>query len=215
MNKYLITPSLINSYQYYINDQFKSPADSRADFLKTLSRKKFEPSEAMQKGIDFEEAIREVCETKEVEEIFHFSNFENYEERIREAEIVNILSRIVKGGIWQATCKKDLQVNDQDFLLYGRCDVIKADIVFDIKYTSKYELGKFSDSIQHLIYLYCLDLPKFSYLISNGKEWWREDYINNGNVENEIKSKISDFLGYLESDKEAKEMFFNKWQSID
>ena len=36
MTKYLITPSLLNSYQYYIQDEFKSPADSRADFLKTL-----------------------------------------------------------------------------------------------------------------------------------------------------------------------------------
>ena len=31
--------------------------------------------------------------------------------------------------------------------------------------------------------------------------------------ENEIKSKISDFLGYLENDKEAKELFLTKWQS--
>jgi len=29
MTKYLITPTLINSFEYYINDEFKSPADSR------------------------------------------------------------------------------------------------------------------------------------------------------------------------------------------
>jgi len=53
MSKYLITPTLINAYQYYINDEFKSPTDSRAEFLKTLSKEKFKPSEVMQKGIDF------------------------------------------------------------------------------------------------------------------------------------------------------------------
>lgn len=37
--------------------------------------------------------------------------------------------------------------------------------------------------------------------------------INHANIENEIKSKISDFLGYLENDKEAKEMFETKWIS--
>ena len=57
MTKYLITPTLLNSFQYYIQDEYKSPADSRADFLRTLSRERFEPNEAMQKGIDFENDI--------------------------------------------------------------------------------------------------------------------------------------------------------------
>jgi N-glycosylase/DNA lyase len=54
-------------------------------------------------------------------------------------------------------------------------------------------------------------LPKFQYLISDGEDFWIEDYFNHANIENEIKSKISDFLGYLENDKEAKEMFETKW----
>jgi hypothetical protein len=64
-----------------------------------------------------------------------------------------------------------------------------------------------------LVYLYCTGLPKFQYLISDGKDYWIEDYYNHANIENEIKSKISDFLGYLENDKEAKEMFETKWIS--
>lgn len=38
MSKYLLTPSLLNSYAYYIQDKWKSPQDSRTDFLKTFSR---------------------------------------------------------------------------------------------------------------------------------------------------------------------------------
>jgi hypothetical protein len=64
-----------------------------------------------------------------------------------------------------------------------------------------------------LIYLYCSGLPNFSYLISDGKDWWREDYYNNEQVEDQIKSKIADFMSYLENDLEAKEMFINKWES--
>ena len=204
MTKYLITPTLLNSYQYYINDEFKSPADSRADFLKTLSKEKFEPNQAMQKGIDFENDIKAKCDGYILLDGKENPDYET---------VCGEITEIVKGGLWQESVKKDLQIGNQEFLLYGRTDVIKRDTVYDIKYTSLYELGKFLNSAQHLIYLYCSGLPKFKYLISNGKDFWQEDYFNNGNIENEIKSKINDFLSYLENDSEAKNLFETKWQA--
>jgi len=233
MTKYLITPTLINSYQYYINDEFKSPADSRADFLKTLSRERFEPNEAMQKGIDFEDDIKFYCETgffKGMGKVIDESELDfrdEYEMHIiypkqivkhNEPEyvidyVIKDIGDIIKGGLWQQTCKKEIKVGNQEFLLYGKMDVIKRDTIYDIKYTRNYELGKFLDSAQHLIYLYCTGLPKFQYLISDGEDYWIEDYHNHINIENEIKSKISDFLSYLENDKEAKELFKTKWES--
>lgn len=225
MSKYLITPTLISAYQYYINDEFKSPADSRADFFKTLSREKFEPSEAMQKGIDFEAKVQFLTTDITVDDLRHF-----YKEKVGETVInhkltiedaINwlkqqpefLISQVVENGLWQQTCKKDLKIGNKEFLLYGKMDVIKRDTIYDIKFTDNYELGKFLDSSQHLIYLYCTGLPKFQYLISDGEDYWIEDYYNHANIENEIKSKISDFLGYLENDKEAKEMFETKWIS--
>ena len=204
MIKYLITPTLINSYQYYINDGFKSPADSRADFLKTLSKEKFEPTEAMQKGIDFENDIKKLCDNILLDK----------KENIDYEVICNDIATIVKDGLWQETCKKELKIGNQEFLLYGKMDVIKRDTIYDIKYTSNYELGKFLGSAQHLIYLYCTGLPKFKYLVSNGKDFWIEDYFNNVNIENEIKSKINDFLSYLENDSEAKNLFETKWRGV-
>lgn len=201
MTKYLITPSLLNSYQYYIQDEFKSPADSRAEFLKTLSREKFEPNEAMKRGIIFEQDIDLAC---------RFGN--RYRGTTRE-EIISDLADIVVGGLWQQTCKKELKIGNQEFLLYGRMDVVKIDTIYDIKFTSNYELGKFYNSSQHLIYLYCLGLPKFQYLISDGKEYWTEDYHNHEGIEDELKGMISDFMEYLENDKEAKQMFLTKWES--
>ena len=205
MTKYLITPTLLNSFQYYIQDEYKSPADSRADFLRTLSRERFEPNEAMQKGIDFENDIKIATEYK----------YEYWQDNktVEYDSVIDCLANIVQDGIWQQTCKKDLTIGNQEFLLYGKCDVVKRDTIYDIKFTSNYEVGKFLDSAQHLIYLYCLDLPKFQYLVSDGVEYWVEDYHNHAGIEDEIKSKINDFLSYLENDKEAKEMFFTKWGS--
>lgn len=220
MTKHLLTPSLINSFQYYIQDEWKSPEDSRADFLKTLSREKAPTTEAQAKGIKFENDIFDCCNGKYLKfrPVDTFPAIEpNTGEVLEIADnydfVVNSLSKIVKGGLWQQSVKKDLKVGNHDFLLYGRTDVIKRDTVFDIKFTSNYELGKFQDSSQHLIYLYCSDLPKFSYLVSDGKDWWREDYFNHAGIEGEIKSKVSEFLNYVEGDKEAKELYFNNWTS--
>ena len=213
MTKYLITPSLINSFQYYINDKFKSPADSRADFLKTLSKEKFEPTEAMQKGIDFENKIFELDKMLKADWNDIAINFIFSQETEEYRDCLKNIATIVKDGLWQQTCKKDLQIGNQEFLLYGRMDVVKRDTVYDIKYTSNYELGKFLGSAQHLIYLYCTGLPKFKYLISNGKDFWIEDYFNNVNIENAIKNKINNFLSYLENDSEAKNLFETKWQA--
>jgi hypothetical protein len=205
MTKYLITPTLINSFQYYIEDEFKSPADSRADFLKTLSKEKFKPTEAMQKGIDFEADIKAKCDGYILLDGEENPNYET---------VCGEITGIVKDGLWQQTCKKELKIGNQEFLLYGKIDVIKRDTIYDIKYTSNYELGKFLGSAQHLIYLYCTGLSKFKYLISNGKDFWIEDYFNSVNIENTIKNKINNFLSYLENDSEAKNLFQTKWRGV-
>jgi hypothetical protein len=198
MNKYLITPTLLNSFDYYYKDDGENQEKSRQDFLRTLSREKSIPNEAMQRGIDWENTIFQYTTSGVTEH--------------KSTDLIKEIGDIVKGGIWQYSCKSDIKVCDKDFLLYGKCDVINFDTIYDIKYTSSYDIGKYQNSAQHLIYLYCLgNLPKFSYLISDGKSFWREDYFNNYNIENEIKSKISDFISYLERDKEASDLFCSKW----
>lgn len=200
---YLLTTSLLNSFSWYLKESFaKTEAEQRQEFLQTLRREKTEPNLAMEKGILFEADIMNRCHDQ------NSSILEDWK-----SEIVNDIVRVVKSGLWQQSVKKDLKIGNSEFLLYGRTDVIKRDTVFDIKFTSNYELGKFQDSSQHLIYLYYSELPKFSYLISDGKDWWREDYFNHAGIENEIKSKVSEFLDYLEGDKEAKELYFNNWIS--
>jgi len=194
-----------------------------------LSREKFEPNIHMQKGLDFEYLVEKTCDWENIDwvnllqmkcqklkslEIFtHGDAVKFLQDNPDYIKSIEEVGRIVRGSIWQQTVKKDLTVGNQEFLLYGRTDVIKRNTIYDIKFTSNYELGKFLDSSQHLIYLYCSGLPNFSYLISDGKDWWREDYHNHARIEDEIKSKVSEFLAYLEKDKEDKEMFFSKWKS--
>ena len=208
--KYLITPSLLGSYKWYLSDE---SIDAREKFLNTLAKIRTETTPSQAKGLDFEDKICELDKMLKANWSDSALNFVFSDETEEYKSCLKNIAKIVKGGLWQQTVKKDLTVGNQEFLLYGKCDVIKRDTIYDIKFTSNYEVGKFSDSAQHLIYLYCLDLPKFQYLVSDGGEYWVEDYHNHAGIENEIKSKISDLMSYLENDQEAKEMFFKKWGS--
>jgi hypothetical protein len=128
MQKMLITPSLLQSYAYYIQDEYKSPQESRADFLKTLSRERFEPNESMIKGIELEDDIRHACEHGL--EIFNLVNVDDsagdlidpntgepYVEHNQRNKIILDLVDIVKGGLWQQSVKKEIKVGNQEFLL--------------------------------------------------------------------------------------------------
>jgi hypothetical protein len=232
MTKLLITPTLLNSFAFYTQEiEYKSEEEQRQEFLQTLKRVKSEPTEAMQKGIDFEDDIKLYCETNRLvpseairDKRFFWkggyldaTNSKEYTDLNNKfndyLDVIIPIANIVKGGLWQQTCKKELKIGNQEFLLYGKCDVIKADTIYDIKFTSNYDIGKYLNSSQHLIYLYCSGLSKFQYLISDGKSHWIEDYYNDSNIENNIKSKISEFIGYLENDKQAKTIYFENWRS--
>lgn len=203
MQNYLITPTMLNSFFYYMSEYGK-----RDDFLRTLTREKFEPTEAMKKGILFEKHIELACR----DQYPFLKNMED-DERCKYDGQVNNICNIVRNGVWQATVQKSLTIGDVEYLLYGKCDVIKENFIYDIKFTSNYEVGKFQDSAQHLIYMYCTGLTDFAYLISDGKEFWIEDYKASKDLENEIKSRIFEFRNYLTGDKEAENLFLTKWIS--
>lgn len=205
---YLITPTLLNAFDYYVNFEGKpteaedgtiitaeeKEASVREEFLNTLAREKFPPTPAMQEGVDFENRVHAYCQ-----------GAPDDSEQVRE------IGDIVKGGLWQQPVKRPLD----DFMLYARADVIKRDTIYDIKRPKSYEVGKYQQSTQHRIELWCTGMPKFSYLLSDGRGWWREDYFNHTGTEQEIRHAIWRFTGYLEHDPEAKKLYYGKWKALE
>jgi hypothetical protein len=177
MTTYLITPTLLNSFLYMegIKDPEKKK-EKELEMIKQLRKDKMPSNPAMDKGNEFESLIERVTTGKLVEEL----EVEHLKEFKRETlnSIVNSIAAIVRGGVWQEKVKKNLILEGQEdsYVLYGRSDVIKPSIIYDIKYTGRRHLNKFSSSTQHRLYMYCTGIEKFSYLISDGKDWWREDY---------------------------------------
>lgn len=200
-NVYLITPSLLNSWGWIRNcadsvtesekDEisledkiYNARLQAIEDFKKTLARIPSEPNKFMQEGIEFEE--------------------ECYKGN-------TCISPIIEDGAYQIVGKKYITVNGIKFLMYGRLDVLKGGIIYDIKRVWKYSLPKYSKSYQHQFYFELFpNAYKFEYLIYDGKALHREVYFPNDDT-NYISSVIKNFLNWLKVNGMLK-LYLEKWK---
>lgn len=200
--RYLITQSLLNSWLWYIN--FTGDDDSKAeqDFSNTLNRMPIPDNIHMQRGRQFENDIQKYV----IGSLVHSENPDDYEMCVEE------IAHIVTGGVWQVAGYIDMTINDIDYLLYGRADVLLGPTIFDIKCVSKYEPGKYFSSPQHKMYFACFPgTIQFEYLISDRKEVYRERYQREETEP--IESLISEFQTWLSNNKEYEDIFFYKWNT--
>lgn len=169
--RFLMTQSLLASWQYQWSnfekygekaEEFQEKAER--DFLSVLRRKPTPINEAIQKGIDFERLVTDIC--------FGGGDTENkYYEAAKE------VAADIRGGQFQVVATKDVSLAGIDFLLYGRLDCLKAGVISDIKFSGNYEVGKFFKSPQHPMYMELVSEAKeFIYIVSNGSRVWRETY---------------------------------------
>lgn len=199
--RYLITPSLLNSWAYIWNcvdniqekesdeiclEDKKAEAQEKAlqDFLKTLNREPIEPNFFMKQGIEFED--------------------ECYQGK-------TCVSPIIKGGAYQIVGTKNVNIDGINFLLYGRLDVLKGGIIYDIKRVMKYTPQKYFKSYQHGFYFELFDdAYEFQYLVYDGKELHIETYYRDQCVD--LKQVIREFMKWL-SDNGLLKLYFDKWVS--
>jgi hypothetical protein len=190
-NGFLLTSTLYSAWKYWKDSEDAGEKEMK-DLLDTLNKVKKERSPAMQMGIDFENAVRSVCDGTGVSGDF----------------CVLDAAEIVKGGLWQQRVSREL---DGD-LAYGIADVIRRNTIFDIKRVFKYDLGKYEGSIQHLIYMYATDIPNFEYVISDGQEVYAEAYHWETRSLETLKERISEMKGSLLSDGKMCRAFMAHWK---
>ena len=193
MNKYLITPTLYNSWYYYMKSE-----QTLEDFLKILSKEPFEKTEAILKGLNFEEAIYEIDTvglTNKVDK--------------SELECAKEIANIINNGYWQQSASKKIE----NFVLYGKADVIKGNHIYDIKRVSSYELGKYEDSIQHKLYMEIFDISNFTYLICDGNNIYKEYYSRKNDNLDDILSKVKEMLNWFIQTPQLFSVFDDNWQS--
>lgn len=193
-----ISPSLLDSFGYYLSiEDTEKSAQSRQEIIDGLNGIKV-TNEAMQAGTDFENAVVKAVQF----------NFVPTDDKMYDACVVECADE-VRGSIYQYHVEKEFC----GVLIHGVIDFLRANRIIDTKTTSKYEIGKYRDKNQHLIYLSCLQdegVDRFTYLVTDFKNVYKEDYFWNPKMLDTLKANIHEFLDYLENDAEMKQAFIAK-----
>lgn len=167
--KFYITPSLLNSWIYNINN------GTLEDFIKVLNKEQFEITENIQKGFEYEAYMQE-----------------NYEETL--------------GGAYQVKVNKEYG----DYLLYGIIDCLKGGIIYDYKYTANYEVGKFFNNHQTLMYLEMVpEAKKMIYLITN-----KFNKVEYPDIEFKSSEKVVYEVGEIFKEEYTKDLFPETIESV-
>ena len=197
--KYLITHTLLSSHIWTCKIGTKEKVE---ELKKMINKESMEPNKAMKNGLDFEALVKAYTEDRIID---HMSTME---------KTAKIIAHIVRGGTWQVKGQKNISIADNEYLLYGKADVLKGPVIYDIKFiSSEYEMGKYQDSTQHRIYFELFPgCTTFKYLISDGYNVYIEQYINSGKYD--INGYISDLMSYLKSKPELFKIFQEKWQAF-
>lgn len=178
-NKFLLTQSLLSSWQYALK------GGEWDEFLSTLRREKKPQSKAMLDGIRFENMVHAVSEGAEIG-----PEQEWYRPVL---EICEIISQ----GQYQVKASRPLVVDDVEFVCYGILDFLKAGVIYDTKFSKTYRVGKYLDSPQHPMYFYlCPEVRRFEYIISDGNYVYREVYLPEDTEP--IEKTIRQFMAWLD-----------------
>lgn len=201
--RFMVTHSLLNSWNYAIKENpfedATSERDPMADFLATLRREPIPVNEAMQNGIDFEDLVTAIVKG-------------NADPGHRWYNAANEVANIVKGAQLQHRANRTVRVGDKNIFLYGRLDALKAGVIYDIKYTSNYDAGKYFDNTQHPMYFTLVpEAYGFTYLASNGSNVWPEHYRRDETPD--ILQTIQHFLRWLDS-QGLMQTYLDNWEAL-
>lgn len=201
---YMVTHSLLSSWLYALAENPYEDAtterDPYAEFLQVLRREPTETTEAMQKGIDFEDLVTAIVRGHGDPEHKWYGAAER------------VACKLGKYPVLQYKAKKIITIDGVRVLLYGRLDALSAGVIDDIKFSGSYERGKYIDSTQHPMYMELVpEATEFRYIISNGNEVWTESYKRNETPS--IIPIISDFFSWLHSTGNW-ETFAEHWKAL-
>jgi len=123
-----------------------------------------------------------------------------------------------KGAASQVFCQGTIQTRYGLVELYGYIDELVEDAVYDIKTTSRYELGKYSKGWQRHVYPYCLvqsgvPVIGFEYTVTDFNNCYQEWYdFHYEASEQLIRAHCERLIEFLESrrDKITDKKIFNE-----
>lgn len=211
---YLITASLLNSWQWYLQNE--SP-DAEREWLQTLNREQIPDNDKLLNGRAFECRVRLVNEPKgdwltdgdreDLEKTQKKEDNAEYMDTVRE------VAGYTQGGLWQMPVNMPCTINGTGFLLYGRLDVMKLGIL-DVKFSGTYEHNKYLDNPQLRMYMTIVQhAPWMQFIVSDGKRVY-QDYFERQDVE-PVFPLVADFWNWVSTYPKYRNIFTSKWVSIE
>lgn len=204
---FLMTHSLLSAWLHSLKENPYADATTedtaKEDFLRVLRREPTPTTEAMQKGIEFEALVTDICQKMHPAQASILTNrldeSDTLPEELKKHQwFIPALkvARTVQGGQFQYAACKRVEIGGYELLLHGRLDALKAGHIYDIKFSGSYDRGKYIDSTQHPMYLELIPAANdFTYLVSNGADVWTEQYRRDETPS--IYPTIRDFLQWL------------------
>lgn len=198
-----ITKTLLDSWAYTFDCYEGGEEDAMNDFITTLRREPIPETDAIANGKAFEKLVEDMAEGRECPPGKWTAGARK-------------IAEIVKGGQWQVHVDTDLQIGNRQIWLHGFCDVVKAGVIYDIKFKNKsfsqLDLyGSYRNHSQHSAYLRCLpEAYEFVYLVSDGEELYTEAY--NRLNSRPIEEIIADFFSWLETKPELMQIYEERWK---
>jgi hypothetical protein len=185
MGKILVTQSLLSSWKYQFDCRDGCEEQARQDFMDTLNRIDKPETEAMAAGKEFENVVTDILNGQTIQ-----AHDEAY------VKCAGRAATYLTGAQLQVKGYKDIWIDGLPFLLYGRLDGLKAGVIYDIKFSGSYEVGKYYDSYQHPMYFELVPAAEaFVYLVSDGRRVWTERYYRGEGAD--IYKALNSFLAWL------------------
>lgn len=192
--KFRITQTLLSSWlwAHKLDDGYE-------DFLRTLRREKNPPTKAMLDGVKFEGMVNAHLDGAPLDMEHKW------------ARVIGEVADELKGSQKQVTLFRDITVSGVPFLLHGVLDFLRAGVIYDTKFSTKYSVGKYLNSPQHPMYFALVpEAYEFKYIVSDGKYVYGERYTPK-DIE-PIEKTIAQFMEFLERHKLV-DLYCENWKT--
>jgi hypothetical protein len=193
-----ISPTFLDSFRYFRNAEDEYADKARQDLIDRLNGVSV-TSDAMQKGIDFEQSVCDYIDGKGAPE-----------EGTPLFGIVSKISGHVRGASRQVHVSALISPG---ITVHGYIDFLRGNTIYDVKTTSKYEFPKYLRNCQHIAYMAALKgqgIRTFRYLATDFTDVFVEEYFWRDAMLDDLSGRVGEFLSYLEADSEMKEAFERK-----
>lgn len=214
MKPLLITPSLLDSWDWYMQNDSDTARD---EFIGVMKRERSPDNDAMMHGRAFETRVRMACDTSHVDWMTDSDkrDLELTGNKCNDDEYLSCIFELanhIRNGVWQVALSKVENIDGVNFVKYGRVDVINYGII-DIKYSQTFESGKYLGKAQTKMYLdLAPQAPWMQYTVCDGKVIYYGDKFLREDVA-PINEDIRNFWSWLQCDNELYTLYLNNWQS--